>query len=53
MGLIETTKERGDKNNEDCGKTERAMQAMADCRWGPGTETGRKCGAVQDSLTRR
>ena len=22
MGLIETTKERGDKNNEDCGKTE-------------------------------
>ena len=30
MGLIETTKERGDKNNEDCGKTERAMQTMAD-----------------------
>ena len=36
MGLIETTKERDrrkDKNNEDYGKTERAMQIMADCRW--------------------
>ena len=42
MGLIETTKERGDKNN-DCGKTERAMQTMADCRWVRDwkTETGR------------